>query len=82
MKKKNNDIIEESNNNKAKASKEEGNHYYFYDNNNNEWQFLEINGSKKDFYFKCCTNVCKTFEMIERNDKDKKFRLRKEHNVD
>ena len=44
-------------------------HYYYNDNNNKEWEFLEIQGSKNNFYFKCSTGICKGFGMIERKMK-------------
>ena len=56
-------------------------HYYHLDNNNNEWQFLEINGVKKYFYFRCTTKGCKAFAKIDRSDKEKNFILTKNHNI-
>ena len=34
-------------------------HYYYTDNNKNEWEYLEINGTKLNYYFKCSTGICK-----------------------
>ena len=39
-------------------------HYYYIDSNNREWQFLEINGTKNNYYFKCSTKLCKAFAII------------------
>ena len=39
-------------------------HYYYTDNNKNEWEFLEINRTKLNYYFKCSTGSCKGFGMI------------------
>ena len=44
-------------------------HYYYNDNNNKEWEFLEIQDSKNNYYFKCSTGICKGFGMIERKMK-------------
>ena len=52
---------------KLKQNKDDT-HYYFIDNNNKEWQFLEINGGKKNYCFKCSTKICKGFGMIEREN--------------
>ena len=56
-------------------------HYYHLDNKNNKWQFLEMNGVKKYYYFRCTTKGCKAFAKIDRNDKEKNFILTKNHNI-
>ena len=56
-------------------------HYYYTDNNKYEWEYLEINGTKLNYYFKCSTGICKGFGMIERNDKLQKFKITKIHDL-
>ena len=58
------------------------NHYYYHDNNNREWEFLEIQGSNSNFYFKCSTAICRDFGMILRTDNKKIFKLTKLHPID
>ena len=41
-------------------------YYYFTDHKNYQWQFLEINGVKKYYYFKCSTRSCHGFGMINK----------------
>ena len=82
---------EESQENKKKKYKkkilpkyiqnEEDKHYYYIDNNHNEWQFLEINGTQYNYYFKCSTRNCKGFGMISRINKLKIFNITKQHNI-
>ena len=57
-------------------------HYFHTDCNKKEWEFLEINGTSKNYYFKCSTGRCKGFEMINRIDKSVIFRLTKKHTLD
>ena len=57
------------------------NHYYYHDNNDKEWEFLEIQGSKNHYYFKCITTICKGFGMIECHDNENKFKITKLHAV-
>ena len=56
-------------------------HYYHIDKTNKEWEFTEINGSKKKYYFKCSTKGCKGFGMINRIGDIKTFNLTKFHNL-
>ena len=56
-------------------------HYYYFDINNEEWEFTEVNGSAKNYYFKCSTSLCKGYGMINREDLFHKFILTKEHNL-
>ena len=55
------------------------NHYYHHDK---EWEFLEIQGSKNHYYFKCSKTICKGFGMIEYHDNENKFEITKLHAVD
>jgi hypothetical protein len=57
-------------------------HYYHIDNINKEWEFTEINGSKKNFYFNCSAKGCKGFGMINRIGGIKILKLTKTHNLD
>jgi outer membrane receptor for Fe3+-dicitrate len=41
-------------------------HYYYTDNNSYEWCFTEVNGSSKDYYYKCSTTKCKGFAMKDK----------------
>lgn len=52
-------------------------HYCHIDNTNKEWEFTEINGPKKYFYFKCSSKGCKGFGMINRICDIKIFKLTK-----
>ena len=61
---------------------EQDKHYYYIDNNNEEWQWLEINGTIENFYFKCTSKLCSGFGMIKRKDNDKIFKLTKKHNLE
>ena len=56
-------------------------HYYHIDNTNKEWEFTEINGANKNFYFKSSTKGCKGFGMINRIVDTKIFKLTKTHNL-
>ena len=56
-------------------------HYYHIDNTNKEWEFTEINGAKKNLYFKCSTKGCKGFGIINRKGDTKIFKLTKTHNL-
>ena len=56
-------------------------HYYHIDNTNKEWEFTEINGAKRNFYFKCSTKGCKGFWMINRIGDIKIFKLTKTLNL-
>ena len=58
------------------------NHYYYQDNNGKEWEFLEIQGSNNNYYFKCSTSICRGFGMIQRSDKKSIFNLTKLHSID
>ena len=58
------------------------NHYYYQDNNGKEWEFLEIQGSNNNYYFKCSTSICRGFGMIQRSDKQSSFNLTKLHSID
>ena len=60
----------------------EDKHYYYIDNNNDEWEYLEINGTSENFYFKCSCKICCGFGMIKRNDNEKKFKVTKKHNLE
>ena len=60
----------------------EDKHYYYIDNNNDEWEYLEINGTSENFYFKCSCKMFCGFGMIKRNDNEKKFRVTKKHNLE
>lgn len=51
--------------------------YYYTDNKKYEWEYLEINGTKLNYYFKCSTGICKGFGMIKRNNKLQKFKITK-----
>ena len=52
------------------------NHYYHHDK---EWEFLEIQGSKNHYYFKCSKTICKGFGMIEYHNNENKFKITKLH---
>lgn len=52
-------------------------HYYYTDLDKKEWEFLEINGTSKNYYFKCSTESCNGFGILERFDKSLKFQLTK-----
>ena len=56
-------------------------YYYYTDADDNEWQFTEINGTLNKYYFKCSTNKCNAFGMIDRHNENKIFTLTKEHNI-
>lgn len=55
--------------------------YYYIDENEQEWEFREKDGSFESFYFKCTNDKCKGFDMILRNDKNKFFKLTKNHSI-
>ena len=56
-------------------------HYYYTDNKNYEWQFLEVNGVKNYYYFRCSSKLCRAFGKIKRDDKNKIFILSKAHSL-
>ena len=62
------DIKENTNNPKEKSKKiyprlldKTQRHYYYVDSDNIEWEFTEMNGTKKNYYFKCSTTNCGAF---------------------
>lgn len=63
--------------------KKNNSYFYYTDSNDNEWQFTEINGTLNKYYFKfkCSTNKCKGFGMIDRRNENYVFKLTKEHNI-
>ena len=63
---------------KLLANKEK---YYYIDENGTDWEFREKDGSFESFYFKCTTEKCNGFGMILRNDKNKVFKLTKNHQI-
>ena len=62
-------------------NKETDKHYYYLDKQNNEWEFLEVNGVKQFYYFRCTTKNCRAFGKINRIDKNKQFILTKNHDL-
>lgn len=59
----------------------EGEKYYYIDNDNIEWEFREKKGTSSNYYFKCTTDKCTGFGMILKDDKQKNFKLTKDHNI-
>ena len=58
-----------------------GEKFYYVDKENNEWEFREKKGSNIKYYFKCSTEKCSGYGMIQKNDPEKTFVLTKLHNI-
>ena len=56
-------------------------HYYYTDKNGYEWCFTEVNGSSKDYYYKCSTTKCKGFAMKDKLNINSNLRLTKSHTI-
>lgn len=56
--------------------------YYDYtDNNAYEWCFTEVNGSAKDFHYKCSTTKYRGFAMKDKLNINSNLRITKSHTI-